>query len=169
MLVDNISEWNYITLIYTTDCNSWTIRWSMLTKRKWRKEKTANLVSGRKAELYNCRLWKRLTTDLIWYYRSSYLEVFCRKGTLKKFREIHRKTPVPEPLFNKVAGLRPETLLKKRLWHRPFPVNFAKFLRTPFFIGHLRWLLLTLWRTNWADCKRIFCLFVSLSIHVFDT
>ena len=25
------------------------------------------------------------------------------------------------------------TLLKKRLWHRCFPVNFAKFLRTPFF------------------------------------
>ena len=132
MLVDNISEWYYITLIYTTDCNSWTIRWSMLTKRKWRKEKTANLVSNRKAELYNCRLWKRLTTDLIWYYRSSYLEVFCRKGTLKKFLEIHRKTPVPEPLFNKVAGLRPETLLKKRLWRRSFPVNFEKFLRISF-------------------------------------
>ena len=28
--------------------------------------------------------------------------------------------------------LRPATLLKKRLWHRSFPVNFAKFLRTPF-------------------------------------
>ena len=27
---------------------------------------------------------------------------------------------------------RPATLLKKRLWHRRFPVNFAKFLRTPF-------------------------------------
>ena len=26
----------------------------------------------------------------------------------------------------------PAALLKKRLWHRCFPVNFAKFLRTPF-------------------------------------
>ena len=26
----------------------------------------------------------------------------------------------------------PATLLKKRLWHWCFPVNFAKFLRTPF-------------------------------------
>ena len=26
----------------------------------------------------------------------------------------------------------PATLLEKRLWHRCFPVNFAKFLRTPF-------------------------------------
>ena len=24
------------------------------------------------------------------------------------------------------------TLLKKRLWHRRFPVSFAKFVRTPF-------------------------------------
>ena len=34
--------------------------------------------------------------------------------------------------FNKVADLRPETLLKKRLWHRCFTLNFVKFLRTPF-------------------------------------
>ena len=26
----------------------------------------------------------------------------------------------------------PETLLKKGLWHRCFPVNFVEFLRTPF-------------------------------------
>ena len=32
--------------------------------------------------------------------------------------------------------------LKKRLWHRCFPVNFAKFLRTTFFVEHLCWLLL---------------------------
>ena len=38
-------------------------------------------------------------------------------------------------------GLRPATSLKKRLWHRCFPVNFVKFLRAPFLIEHLRWLL----------------------------
>ena len=38
--------------------------------------------------------------------------------------------------------LRPATLLKKTLWHRCFPVNFAKFLRTPFLTEHLRRLLL---------------------------
>ena len=27
---------------------------------------------------------------------------------------------------------RPATFLKKKLWHRHFRVNFAKFLRTPF-------------------------------------
>ena len=45
-------------------------------------------------------------------------------------------------LFNKVAGLRPATLLKKSLWLRCFAVNFAKFVRTLFFTEHFRCLLL---------------------------
>ena len=52
------------------------------------------------------------------------------------------KIPVPESLFNKVAGLRPATLLKKRLWHKCVPVNFAKFLRTPLLQNTSGWLLL---------------------------
>ena len=71
--------------------------------------------------------------------RSSLREVFCKKSCSEKFPKIYRKKPVPEPLFNKVAGL---SLQKKRLWHRCFPVNFAKFLRTPFLSEHLQWLLL---------------------------
>ena len=39
---------------------------------------------------------------------------------------------MPESFFNKVTGLRLATVLKKRPWHRCFPVNFAIFLRTPF-------------------------------------
>ena len=42
----------------------------------------------------------------------------------------------------------PATLLKKTPWHRCFPVNFAKFLRTPFFTEHLRWLLLSVDRST---------------------
>ena len=38
----------------------------------------------------------------------------------------------------------PATLLKKRLWYKCFPVNFAKFQRTPSLKEHLRWLLLML-------------------------
>ena len=41
-------------------------------------------------------------------------------------------------------GLRPVTLLNKRPSHRCFSVNFVKFLRSPFFIEHLWWLLLNL-------------------------
>ena len=32
-----------------------------------------------------------------------------------------------------ISEAAPATLFKKRLWHTCFPVNFAKFLRTPFF------------------------------------
>ena len=32
--------------------------------------------------------------------------------------------------------------IKKKLWHGCFPVNFVKFLRTPFYTEHLWWLLL---------------------------
>ena len=39
---------------------------------------------------------------------------------------------MPESRFNKVEGLRPATLLKMRLWHRCFPVNFVKFLSVTF-------------------------------------
>ena len=54
--------------------------------------------------------------------------------------------------FNKVAGLRSATLLKKRLWHRHFPVNFAKFSRTPFLQNTNGWLLLqfqTFYKIPW--------------------
>ena len=44
--------------------------------------------------------------------------------------------------FNKVADLRPVTLLEKKPWHRCFPEIFSKFLRAPFLTEHLRWLLL---------------------------
>ena len=53
-------------------------------------------------------------------------------------------------IFTKFTGkhlcqsLRSVILLKKRFWHRCFPVHFAKFLGTPFLIGHLRWLFLQL-------------------------
>ena len=51
-------------------------------------------------------------------------EVFCKKMCSWKFRRIHRQTPVPEVFLNKVAGLRPATLLKKRLL--PQACNFIK-------------------------------------------
>ena len=66
--------------------------------------------------------------------RSSYRSCSVKKVFLEVSRNSQENT-CPESLFNKVnnnKGLRPATLLKKRLFHRCFPVNFAKFLRTPF-------------------------------------
>ena len=42
-----------------------------------------------------------------------------------------------DPVFNKVAGLQPATLSKKKLWNRFFLLNFVKFLRATFFKEHL--------------------------------
>ena len=74
--------------------------------------------------------------------RSSRLKVFCKKAVLKNFAKFTGKHLCQSLFFNKVADLRPATLLKKRLWHRCFPVDFAKLLRTPFFTEYLHWLLL---------------------------
>ena len=71
------------------------------------------------------------------------------------------KTLKNESILSKVAGLQYSTLLRmnyfegifQKSWpqimeqteavaRRCFPLNFAKFLRTPFSIEHLRWLLL---------------------------
>ena len=79
--------------------------------------------------------------------RSSHLEVFCRKSILTNSAKFTGKHLFQSLLFNKVAALGPATLLKKRLWHRYFPTNFAKFLRTPFFTKHLRWLPLKFYCT----------------------
>ena len=74
--------------------------------------------------------------------RSSCPEVFCKKGVLRNFAKLTGKHLCQNLFFNKVAGLRPATLLKISLWHKYFSVNFPKFLRTPFLTKHLRWLLL---------------------------
>ena len=74
-------------------------------------------------------------------FKSSPSQTFFKIGALKKFRNIHRKTPVLESLFNKFAGLKASNFIKKRLQYRCFPLNTAKSLRAAFFIELLRWLL----------------------------
>ena len=60
------------------------------------------------------------------------------KCVLKHFEKLTGK-PLCQSLFlNKIAGLWPETLIKKKPWQRCFPVNIAKFLKNTFFIEHLR-------------------------------
>ena len=74
--------------------------------------------------------------------RSSRPDVFCKEGVLKIFTKFTGKHLCQSLFFNKFTGLRPETcnFIKKIIWHRDFPVNFAKFLRTTFLKEHLRWL-----------------------------
>ena len=58
--------------------------------------------------------------------------MFCKKDVLRKSAKFTGKHLCRSLFFNEIAGLSLATLLKKRLWHRYFPVNFEKFLRTPF-------------------------------------
>ena len=72
-------------------------------------------------------------------YRSSRLDVFCKKGVLRNSIKFIGKPLRRSLYFNKAAK---PTLLKQRLLHRYLPVTFAQFLRKPFLTGHLRWLIL---------------------------
>ena len=65
--------------------------------------------------------------------RSSHQRCSVMKGILRNFAKFTGKHLCQGLFFNQVVGLGPAALLKKRLWHRCFPVNFAKFLRTPFY------------------------------------
>ena len=65
--------------------------------------------------------------------RSSRPEVFCKKGVLKNVTKFTGKHLRQSLFINKVAGLSRATLLKKRIWHRCFPVNFVTFLREHLF------------------------------------
>ena len=67
--------------------------------------------------------------------------MFCKRGVLRNFAKFTGKHLCQGLFFKKVAGLR-LFLLKKSLWYKCFPANFAKLLRTPFYIEHLWWLLL---------------------------
>ena len=61
------------------------------------------------------------------HFRSSQRRCVVRKGVLRHFTKFAGKHLCQSLFFNQVAGE-----VKKRLWHRRFPMNFAKFLRTPF-------------------------------------
>ena len=83
------------------------------------------------------------------------IEAVVQRCSVKKmFLEISQNSQ--ENLCSRVSfliklqasGHRPATLSKKRLWHRCLPVNFVKFLRTPFYKEHLWWLLLKLVRPS---------------------
>ena len=61
---------------------------------------------------------------------------FVKKVLLKNFANFTGKH-LCQSFFYEVTDLRPAALLKKSLCRRCFPVNYANYLRTPFFIEHL--------------------------------
>ena len=94
-------------------------------------------------------------------WRSSHQSCSVKKVLLEMLQNSQENTCARVSFFNKVAGLRHVTLSKKRLWHRCSPVNFAKFLTTPYFLTeHLQWLLLE----DWTVLKECFAIDYSLSV-----
>ena len=76
----------------------------------------------------------------IYIFRSNHQRCSVRIGVLRNFAKFTGKHLCQSLFFDKAAGPHIETsqlictatLLKKRSWRRCFPVNFAKFLKTPF-------------------------------------
>ena len=102
-------------------------------------------------------------------FRSSHQRCSIKKGVLKNFAKFTGKQLCQGLFFNKVAAC---NVFKKRLWHRYFPVNFAKFLeylfyRTPlddcfykcklfiftFLIFNIFWNLLCIFFWKFAACS----------------
>ena len=93
-----------------------------------------SLISGLKTEYPNILI---LTSEAV-VQRCSVKKLFLETSQNSQENTCARSSF----LISLLAGLRPATLLNKRFWHRCFLVNFVKFLRTAFFVEHLRWLFL---------------------------
>ena len=141
--IGSLLSLNYVLVCKTHFCMSKMAHWSLLTSISFLYVKFANfwyitcfvpnmipIWSQSHGLVLSQALW--CVTHLTILYRSSRPEVFCKKGVLEKATTFTGKHLRQSLFFNKVAGLRPATLLKNKLWHRCFPVNFVKFLRTPF-------------------------------------
>ena len=95
---------------------------------------------------------------LHWYQlplRSSHRRCPIKKDVFKNVAELRGNHMCPSLVFNKVAGLRPVTLLKRRLWHRRFPVDFAKFLRKQVLQNNSGKLVLTIIFNGFLVCSCI--------------
>ena len=66
------------------------------------------------------------------WFRSNYWRCSLRKGILRNFAKIHRKTAVSKSFFNKVAGLSPEETLAQ-----VFSCEFCDISKNTFFTEHL--------------------------------
>ena len=93
-------------------------------------------IHGRdlRLELFINQVCTILSTKYITIKRSKHRRCSVKKVFLKISLKFTGNHLCQSLFFNNVAG-------QKRLWHRYVPVNFAKFLRTPFF-----------YRTPLGDC-----------------
>ena len=75
--------------------------------------------------------------------KSGHQKCSIKKPVLKNFRNIHRKTPLIESLFNKVTYLQTCNFIQKGRQRKCLPANIAKFLRASILKNFCERLLLT--------------------------
>ena len=75
--------------------------------------------------------------ELFTSYRSSHGRC-ALQGVLRNFSKFLGKHLGQSLFFNKVAGLRPATLLKKNLWQQMFYCELYEISKNTFFKEHLR-------------------------------
>ena len=89
---------------------------------KWQ---NIHVISNIKYTTIYSKTWP---SSLLYMQQRRIQNMFCTIGVLRNFAKFTGKDLCQSLFFRKVTGLRSATLLKKRLWHRSFPVNFAIFL-----------------------------------------
>ena len=119
----------------------------LLTKRTWYRCFLVNFTKflrtlflkntsrRRLLDIWNPWDWKYIIC-VFKFYRQKWRNSTW-KFYLSRARSLHRINvsvflSVQYICIKRIWGLRPAILLKERLWHRCFPVNFAKFFKIPF-------------------------------------
>ena len=102
----------------------WFFCWNEISKKSSMKEDTQKMKNFKANHILD---------------RSSHRRCSVRKDVLRNFATFTGKH-LCQGLF--MSGPKACNFIKKWLWHCCFPVNFAKFLRTPFLQNTSGWLLL---------------------------
>ena len=87
---------------------------------------------------------------IVYLFRSSRPEVFCKKCVLRNFRKFTGKHLCQSLFFNKVVWcLLPEAcnFIKKENLTQAFSSEFCKISKNTFFTENLQWLLLSITKT----------------------
>ena len=133
----------------------------------------ASNLTYNKSKLYNIKVWDYspcLILCMIFEIAFASLEVVVQRCSVKRcssklacnFIKKETRAQVFSCEFCEISKntFSPATLLKKRLGHRCFPVNFVKILRTPFLIEHLWRLLLA----SWDIGQYVYCNYLLFSL-----
>ena len=82
---------------------------------------------------YMAKYFVTFSGKYVYFIRNSRSQIFLKRSVIKNLIIFTGKQQRWSPFVIKLEALRPETLLKKRLQHRCFPVNISIFFKNSFF------------------------------------